>query len=152
LVKTCTKCDTEYPATVEYFHRDKKTKDGLYPSCKKCKIKYNQQHRKDKKEYDWHYRQTLNGRLRIVYKNMKQRCQNPKNKDYYCYGGRGIRVLFKSVDDFVDYVANDLKVDPRGLTIDRIDNDGHYEKGNIRFVTQAENNKNKGKSNAKKKN
>ena len=41
------------------------------------------------------------------------------------------------------YVIDELRVDPRGLQIDRIDNDGHYEKGNIRFVTCVENNNNR---------
>ena len=34
--KTCNKCKKEYPATVEYFHRSKKSKDGLVNDCKKC--------------------------------------------------------------------------------------------------------------------
>lgn len=39
----------------------------------------------------------------------------------------------------MNYVVDILKVDPRGFDIDRIDNNGHYEKGNIRFVTHKEN-------------
>lgn len=40
---------------------------------------------------------------------------------------------------------NELKIDPRGLTIDRIDNSGNYEKGNIQFITHKENNQNRRK-------
>lgn len=35
--KLCTKCGRELPATTQYFHKMKATKDGLYPSCKECK-------------------------------------------------------------------------------------------------------------------
>ncbi len=37
LSKTCVHCDNEFPATAEYFHRDKKREGGLYPRCKVCK-------------------------------------------------------------------------------------------------------------------
>lgn len=35
--KTCTKCDTTYPATTEFFTRHKAKPDGLYGWCKTCK-------------------------------------------------------------------------------------------------------------------
>ncbi len=85
---------------------------------------------KVKKEY---YR-TINGYLRCVYGGIKRRCSVPKCKDFERYGSRGIKCLFTS-DEFVDYVVNDMKVDPRGLQIHRIENDGHYEPGNIQFLT-----------------
>ncbi len=88
------------------------------------------------------YCNTIKGRLRRTYGDMNNCCNNPKNKRYHRYGGRGIELKFTS-DEFVDYVVNELQIDPRGLTIDRIDNDGHYEPGNIRFVTRVENNKNR---------
>ena len=44
-----------------------------------------------------------------------------------CWIRRKLAVLFKTV------------VHSRGLTIDRIDNEGHYERGNIQFVTNAVN-------------
>lgn len=75
---------------------------------------------------------------------MKQRCTSPAYKNYKNYGGRGIKVCFKSANEFVDYVINILQVDPRGLQVDRIDNNGNYEPGNIRFVTHLENQHNKG--------
>ena len=94
--------------------------------------------RKDRKYYN-----TDVGHLRRVFNAMKQRCDNPNNKDFKSYGGRGIKNKFKSSDEFVDYVLLDLCVDPRGLEVDRIDNDGNYEKGNIRFVTRKINNGNR---------
>jgi hypothetical protein len=35
-MKKCSKCPAEYPATAEYFYRNKRTKDGFRPDCKKC--------------------------------------------------------------------------------------------------------------------
>lgn len=36
-MKTCTRCGEEKPATMLYFHKDSKSKDGLYASCRVCK-------------------------------------------------------------------------------------------------------------------
>ncbi len=92
--------------------------------------------------YNKQYRSTVAGHLHLIYSGMKRRCNSPIERNYKNYGGRGIKLQF-TVNEFVDYVVNVLQVDPRGLTIDRIDNDGHYEPGNIRFITRAKNNGNK---------
>lgn len=84
------------------------------------------------------YLTTIDGYLRRLYSRMKQRCENPNDAGYKYYGGRGIEVQF-TADEFVDYVVNVLQQDPRGLTIDRIDSDGHYEPGNIWFCTMIQN-------------
>ena len=89
------------------------------------------------------YNATIRGKLCRVFRNMVNRCTNSNRPGYKNYGGRGIKVCFESLDDFRDYVINELQIDPRGLTIDRIDNDGNYEPGNIRFVTAKENCKNR---------
>jgi hypothetical protein len=39
-MKRCSKCGEEKPATAEYFFRDRRRKDGLYPQCKDCKNAY----------------------------------------------------------------------------------------------------------------
>ena len=74
--------------------------------------------------------------LRSMYRGMIHRCYNQNNKDYRNYGGRGIRICKKWLDDkraFYEFVhAN--KHDP-GHQIDRIDNDGNYEPKNCRFVS-----------------
>lgn len=97
--------------------------------------------------HDRIYRQTLIGHLRSIYIGIKQRCTNPKTQGYKYYGGRGIENRFISSDEFVNFVINDLGYDTaeklKGLIIDRIDNDGHYEPNNIRFTTHLENNRNR---------
>lgn len=66
------------------------------------------------------------------------RCNNPKDKRYKDYGGRGIKFLFDSFEDFFE----ELGPRPEGTTLNRIDNDGNYEPGNVEWATlskQAQN-------------
>ena len=45
-MKRCTKCSVEYPATDEYFNKNKNNKDGLGFWCKKCANEIKQEKRK----------------------------------------------------------------------------------------------------------
>ena len=82
--------------------------------------------------------------LMVVYYNILKCCNNSKVRSYSRYGGRGIKCLFESLDDFRRCVLDILRLNPVGLTINRIDDNGNYEKVNIRFVTMEENLNNKG--------
>lgn len=83
-------------------------------------------------------------KLNQVWNSMKGRCMNPSDRAFRYYGGRGITVCDEwrnSFQSFYDWaVANGYQ---SGLTIDRIDNDGNYEPNNCRWVTNAEQQKNK---------
>ncbi len=175
-IKVCATCKQKFPATTEYFYKRAASPGGLQSQCKKCikawkrssagkksqkksnqspghKVsakKYRQTHKIETAERNWARRQTIVGHLRDVFSNMKKRCYDPNDRNYKYYGGRGIKVCFTS-DEFVHYVVDDLQEDPIGLTIDRIDNDGNYERGNIRFVSQAVNNQNRRSYKKKKK-
>lgn len=140
-MKRCSKC-RQFKSLLE-FSKDKSRKDRLYPQCKKCHKQYTQLHEVERSEYHRKYRQTIEGRLRQAWAQIRYRCNNPKCDKYKYYGGRGIKVKFVSFENFYEHITKELKVDPRGLTIDRIDNNGNYELGNIRFVTQLENNRNR---------
>lgn len=68
---------------------------------------------------------------------IKARCTRPNDPRFPQYGGRGIRVCQRWADSFADFLSD---VGPRpseGLSLDRIDNDGHYEPGNVRWATDA---------------
>jgi len=69
---------------------------------------------------------------------MIQRCENPNDKPYKYYGGRGITVCeeWHNSAIFIDWaLANGWQ---KGLTLDRIDNDGNYEPSNCHWVTRKE--------------
>lgn len=66
----------------------------------------------------------------------KDRCFNKKNKDYPKYGGRGIGMHPLWVRDFSAFFAH-IGPRPQGCLLDRRDNDGPYEPGNVRWVTPA---------------
>lgn len=72
---------------------------------------------------------------------MRQRCNNPNNKSYHRYGGRGIKVC-KRWEKFENFFA-DMGKAPSGGTLGRIDNNGNYEKRNCRWETTMQQGRNK---------
>lgn len=99
--------------------RERNTKHGLAPRSK------------EPKPYD-------------TWIHIRERCYDPRHKSYKHYGGRGIEVCdeWRDTPEAFCKWAEENGWSP-DLTIDRIDNEGNYEPGNCRFVTQAENNRNR---------
>lgn len=76
------------------------------------------------------------------WQGMKDRCYNSKNKCYPRYGGRGIRVCDYWLADFKNFLS-EMGEKPEGLTLDRINVNGHYEKSNCKWSTPKEQCRNK---------
>lgn len=79
-------------------------------------------------------------RLWKKWNSIKQRIFNPNSGEYEHYGGRGIKLYNAWISDakaFIDYCKTLDGWDNTNLTIDRINNDGNYEPGNLRFTTDS---------------
>ena len=73
------------------------------------------------------------------YVGARQRCLNPKSPAYPNYGGRGVEFRFSSFEEWHDELG--YKPSPTH-SVDRINNNGHYERGNVRWATKSEQNRN----------
>ncbi len=80
-----------------------------------------------------------------VWADMKQRCENPRRRDYARYGGRGIIVCPRWIEDFPAFLK-DMGLRPSAVhTLERVDNEKGYHPDNCEwatYTTQANNKRN----------
>ena len=142
LVKRCFTCKKEKPISdfrktkprEQYFYNVKgsckvcmRIKDKLYrqkPNSKKL-IKINQHNNWIKRCENKPWYNTL--------RKIKYRCNNPKNQKWHRYGGRGIKCLITE-EELKELWFRDRAYLMERPSIDRKDNDGHYEFNNCRYI------------------
>lgn len=113
----CIECKHHFKANMAYMNANRIKNCGCTVICK-CN------------------KEMSNHRLYQTWKMMFHRCNNPKRKDFKHYGGRGIKVCdeWKSFNKFIEDMYPTFQ---EGLTLDRIDNDGNYEKSNCQWANQS---------------
>lgn len=79
-----------------------------------------------------------------VWAHMVERCTNPNYSRFKDWGGRGIKVHppWLEFGNFFTYIVSTIGLCPPGKWIDRIDNDGNYEPGNVKWSTPKESSNN----------
>ena len=122
----CGFCGTEFKANTQNILRGNTKSCGCY------------QKRRTSESIKTHG--LRNTRLYRIWGGIKDRTLNPKDKRYNYYGGRGITICEEWKNDFMSFynwaISNGYE-ENKGLSIDRIDNDGNYCPENCRWTTQT---------------
>lgn len=146
-LKFCKKCQTFKP--LECFDKDKYTKTEYAFYCKECKSIYAKNKYNSKLNHLRYIKncEKFKSQQRLMYKrypykrtlvDIKQRCNNPNNKDYKYYGRRGIKCKI-TINELKKLWFRDKAYNMKRPSIDRIDNDGNYSYANCRYIEQSEN-------------
>lgn len=94
----------------------------------------------------WHAAQVISHPLYSTWNDIKQRTSNPKRDHFKYYGGRGITMFepwLTSFSAFEAWINKNLGPRPKGQSLDRINNDGNYVPGNLKWSNRSEQQNNK---------
>lgn len=99
-------------------------------SCGCSRVKHGLSTKKNKHHY-----------LIDTWQGMKKRCLNPSHPSYQYYGGQKISLFPEWINDcakFAQWVLNNLDERPTNCSLGRIDKQGNYVPGNLRWYTKTE--------------
>ena len=121
--KTCITCKQE--KQLSEFGKDNSHCDNLSNYCVSCSRLLSKIYRT---KYPW----------KVVYKAIKQRCENKNRKDYKSYGAKGVKALL-TVDELKFLWFRDKAYEMKQPSVDRINDNGNYELSNCQFLEQDKN-------------
>lgn len=75
-----------------------------------------------------------------AFQSAKTRCTNPKAAGFKDYGGRGVKFRFESFEQFLAEMGRKPSSE---YSLERVDVNGHYEQGNVKWATDKEQARNK---------
>lgn len=150
---TCSVCDLPRAVRIKSLMQSGK---NICKSCSMSKRMNTEKHKRNliqnlkgkRKKEAWELHgidKTEYTRLRRVMQCAKNRCANERCHQHRDYGARGIKFRFKSGGEAAVWILLNLGTPPDNerVTIDRINNNGHYEPGNLRWASKAEQSQNK---------
>lgn len=127
--KACEECGSAFLATRYFAARQK--------HCSlSCNVRKRNRLNPQRQTVHGHSSHSKQSATYVSWHKMKDRCLNPNNRMYPRYGGRGIKVC-EAWMRFECFLA-DMGERPKGLFIERVNNDGGYEPANCRWGTREE--------------
>lgn len=133
-------CDCGGMVDVEIYN----LRTGNTKQCSSCAHKTRSENSKTHgKSYQPGTSGTVEAKSYYTWQAMKRRCLNANSSGYSNYGGRGISVCSEWTSSYESFLE-DMGLPPSmDSQIDRVDNNGNYEKKNCRWVSRSENARNK---------
>jgi hypothetical protein len=82
-------------------------------------------------------------KIYYVWRNMRYRCLNKRCCEYHNYGGRGIKICDRWINNYDNFYEDMHDTYKEGISLDRIDVDGDYSPDNCKWSTCSEQSRNK---------